>query len=139
MKVPLEVSPEVAVMSPEIVGVAVHAIPVTVRFPPRVVRPVPTVKVLVPVTLVAPLSEIAPVPVPKVPVPEIVVLPVSVSPPVPWMRPVPALTPTAVTAPAVETWNCEVAPTEKSAAGEVVPMPTLPPLVILIRSLLAPV
>jgi hypothetical protein len=31
-----------------------------------------------------------------------------------------------VTAPAEETWNCEVAPTESRAKGPVVPMPTLP-------------
>jgi hypothetical protein len=36
------VNPDVAVMSPEIVGVAVQAVPVTVRFPPRVVSPVPS-------------------------------------------------------------------------------------------------
>lgn len=39
--VPLDVSPDVAVMRPEIVGVAVHDVPVTVRFPPRVVSPDP--------------------------------------------------------------------------------------------------
>ncbi len=50
--------------------------PVTPRVPPKVVAPVPTVKVLEPVTDVLPLREIAPVPVEKVPVPEIPKLPV---------------------------------------------------------------
>ena len=40
------VIPEVAVIKPEIVGVAVQEVPVTVRFPPKVVRLLPvTVKV----------------------------------------------------------------------------------------------
>lgn len=63
---PFEVNPEVAVMSPEIVGVAVHDVPVTVRLPPRVVSPVPVVRVLVPVIEVAPFRVIAPVPVERV-------------------------------------------------------------------------
>jgi hypothetical protein len=37
-RVPFEVKPEVAVISPEIVGVAVQAVPVTVKFPPKEVR-----------------------------------------------------------------------------------------------------
>jgi hypothetical protein len=41
-------------------------VPETVRSPPRVVNPVPTVKVLVPVILVFPFSVIAPEPVEKV-------------------------------------------------------------------------
>lgn len=43
--------------------------PVTPSEPPRVVAPVPTVKLLAPVTLVAPLRLTAPVPVLKVPTP----------------------------------------------------------------------
>ena len=43
---PLEVTPLVAVISPEMVGVAVQAVPETVRFPPREVRFAPeTVRV----------------------------------------------------------------------------------------------
>ena len=64
--VPSDVNPDVAVTSPEIVGVAVHAVPVTVRLPPRVVSPVPVVRVLVPVIEVAPFRVIAPVPVERV-------------------------------------------------------------------------
>ena len=44
-------------------------VPATVKLPPRVVAPVPTLKVLVPVMLVSPLRLTTPVPVPKVPVP----------------------------------------------------------------------
>jgi hypothetical protein len=45
--VPLLVNPDVAVMRPEMVGVAVQAVPVTVRLPPKEVRLLPeTVKVL---------------------------------------------------------------------------------------------
>ena len=41
-----------AVINPEIVGVAVQAVPVTVRLPPKVVRPVPSkVRVGLEVTL----------------------------------------------------------------------------------------
>ncbi len=44
---PFDVNPDVAVMSPEMVGTAVHAVPVTVKFPPREVKLLPdTVKVL---------------------------------------------------------------------------------------------
>ena len=43
--------------------------PVTVRLPPRVVAPLPTLKVLAPVTVVEPFRLTAPVAVPKVPVP----------------------------------------------------------------------
>src|SRR5947207_7740422 len=35
---PLEVSPALAVINPETVGVAVQTVPLTVRFPPKVVR-----------------------------------------------------------------------------------------------------
>ena len=41
MTVPLAVKPLVAVINPEIVGVAVQDVPVTVKFPPNVVNPVP--------------------------------------------------------------------------------------------------
>ena len=64
--VPSDVKPLVAVTSPEIVGVAVHDVPVTVRLPPRVVSPVPTVRVFVPVIEVGPFNDIAPVPVESV-------------------------------------------------------------------------
>ena len=66
IKAPVEVIPEVKVARPEIVGVAVQAVPVTVRLPPKVAVPVPTLKVFEPVTVVAPLRDTAPVPVPKV-------------------------------------------------------------------------
>jgi len=66
---PLDVNPEVVVRSPEIVGVAVHAVPVTVKSPPKVVRPVPTLNVLDPDTSVFPFNVFVPVPVEKVPVP----------------------------------------------------------------------
>jgi hypothetical protein len=47
VKVPFDVNPDVAVIKPEIVGVAVQEVPVTVKFPPREVRLLPeTVKVL---------------------------------------------------------------------------------------------
>ena len=47
VKVPLDVTPLVAVINPEMVGVAVQAVPVTVKFPPRLVKLEPeTVKVL---------------------------------------------------------------------------------------------
>ncbi|MCX6754148.1 MAG: hypothetical protein NTV03_03790 [Candidatus Nomurabacteria bacterium] len=67
--VPLDVNPEVVVRRPEMVGVAVHAVPVTVKSPPNVVSPVPTLKVLDPDTSVFPFKVFAPVPVEKVPVP----------------------------------------------------------------------
>ena len=51
------------------VGVAVQVVPVTVKSPPSVVRPVPTLKVFDPDTSVLPLRVFAPVPVEKVPVP----------------------------------------------------------------------
>ena len=38
VRVPFAVNPLVAVISPEMVGVAVQAVPVTVRFPPSEVR-----------------------------------------------------------------------------------------------------
>src|SRR3989338_5502181 len=46
-RVPLAVKPLVAVINPEMVGVAVQAVPVTVRLPPKEVKLLPeTVKVL---------------------------------------------------------------------------------------------
>src|SRR4030042_3497698 len=58
-----ESKPDVIVTCPDIVGIAVQAVPVTERSPPNGVNPVPTVKVLDPVTDVAPFKDIAPVPV----------------------------------------------------------------------------
>ena len=47
VKVPIDVNPDVAVIKPEIVGVAVQEVPETVKFPPREVKLLPeTVKVL---------------------------------------------------------------------------------------------
>ena len=38
VRAPLAVRPDVAVMRPDIVGVAVHTVPVTVKLPPSEVR-----------------------------------------------------------------------------------------------------
>jgi hypothetical protein len=64
--VPLDVIPEVAVINPEMVGVAVQLVPVTVKSPPNVVSPVPTLKVFDPDTSVFPFKVFAPDPVEKV-------------------------------------------------------------------------
>lgn len=120
VKSPLEVNPEVAVMRPEMVGVAVQAVPVTVRFPPREVRLLPeTVNVLssvvapwrvrAPGVVTEPMVFIDDAPEPKVlvvdePVPR-VVLPLEVSvvkAPVPA---VPAPTLTKLAAPAAVTFQ----------------------------------
>lgn len=62
--------PEVIVPVPALIlALLVTIPPLAFSWPPRVVAPVPTVKVLLPVTEVFPLSETAPVPVPKVPDP----------------------------------------------------------------------
>lgn len=89
--VPLDVIPEVAVINPEMVGVVVQLVPVTVKSPPNVVSPVPTLKVLDPDTSVFPFRVFAPVPVEKVPVPLWVklLLVVSVTLPLREMAPVP--------------------------------------------------
>ena len=55
-----------SVASPDVERVEREEFPVTPRVPPRVVAPVPTVKVLVLVTEVLPLRETFPVPVEKV-------------------------------------------------------------------------
>jgi hypothetical protein len=63
------------VARPEVESVESDELPVTPRVPPRVVAPVPTVKVLVPVTEVLPLRETPPVPVEKVVAPVWEILP----------------------------------------------------------------
>jgi len=63
------------VARPEVERVESEELPVTPRVPPRVVAPVPTVKVLAPVTEVLPLSETVPVPVEKVAAPVWEILP----------------------------------------------------------------
>jgi len=55
-----------SVARPDVERVESEELPLTPRVPPRVVAPVPTVKVLVPVTDVLPLRETEPVPVEKV-------------------------------------------------------------------------
>jgi hypothetical protein len=82
----------------------------------------PDAKVIAPVEL--------PIPTVFPPVAAKVVFPETLSPPVPWICPEPELTPTAVTAPVEETWNWEELPTEKSAVGEVLPIPMFPLLLM---------
>jgi hypothetical protein len=64
-----------SVARPDVERVESEELPVTPRVPPRVVAPVPTVKVLVPVTEVLPLRETVPVPVEKVAAPFWEILP----------------------------------------------------------------
>jgi hypothetical protein len=76
---PLAVNPLVAVINPDMVGVAVQAVPVTVRLPPRVVKFAPeTVRVpatssleagaVVPIPTFVPLSKIWELPIVPAPV-----------------------------------------------------------------------
>src|SRR6185312_9093633 len=60
--------------------------------------------------------------------PEIEAAPVTVRPPVPWIKPEPLFRPTAVTAPALLTWNWLVVPTLKRPLGVVEPIATPEPL-----------
>ena len=64
-----------SVARPDVERVESDELPVTPRVPPRLVAPVPTVKVLVPVTEVLPLRETPPVPVEKVEEPDWEILP----------------------------------------------------------------
>lgn len=60
-----------------------------------------------------PEFEVAPILVFDEPVALILVVPRIVSPPVPWIKPVPELTPTAVTAPVLDTWKASPVPANK--------------------------
>lgn len=66
-------------------------------------------KVPVPVTFRGPLTAVVllalPIVVPALPLALMLVVPVRVAPPVPCIKPLPEFTPTAVTAPALLTWN----------------------------------
>jgi hypothetical protein len=73
----LEVDPSVRPPLPWILAVLKVVAPVTPRLPPRVVAPVPTLRVLLPVILTLPLCVVAPVTVrapPIVPLPPILKL-----------------------------------------------------------------
>ncbi len=91
---PLKVSVPVVVIAPDamvpafvILPLLLFNPPVIEAPPPRVARPVPTVKVFDPVTDVAPLRETAPVPVENVPAPVWLTFPEVVIPVAPLIAP----------------------------------------------------